>query len=161
MGAGDLPAGDDLAGDGFTLVQSRPRNVTPPAAVLYDGATRGFPLDDAGLYVEEHPTDQKVGLALIVLQGTLAGSPTVGSVLRAKRLLNRDTILTEITYATKAALADLLKAKEIALVRVDVEIPTGSQESRLLVRVLYENLLLNAALAKADRTRTKGVLING
>lgn len=158
MAAVELLAGEDLAGGGPVQVLSRPRNVTTPAAILYDGATRDFPRDTAGLYVEEHPTDQKVGLALIVVAGSLSGSPNVGSKLRTKRYLNPLTIRTEILYAVRVALADMLKAKEIALVRVDVELPDSS---RLLVRVVYENLLLNAASSTADRTRTKGVTING
>jgi len=156
MAAGESLAGEELAGDGPALVVSRSRNVSPPAAALYDGATRDFPLDENGLYVEEHPTDQKVGLAIIPLVGTLAGSPNIGSKLREKRYLNPLTIRTEILYAVKVALADLLKAKEIALVRVDVEL-VGS--SRLLVRVVYQNLLLNAATSTVERTRTKGVTI--
>ncbi len=158
MGAGDLPAGDDLAGDGFELVVSRPRNVSPPAAVLYDGATRDFPLDAAGLYTEEHPTDQKVGLALIVAQGTVSGSATLGSKLRAKRLINSETIRTEVAYIVNTALASLVAAKEIVIVRIDVDL--GAPD-RVLVRVVYENLLLNAALSKAERTRTQGVTFNG
>lgn len=156
MAAAEMLAGEDLAGDGPAQVFSRPRNVSPPAAILYDGATRDFPLDAAGLYVEEHPTDQKAALALIVLAGSLSGSPNIGSKLREKRYLNVLTIRTEILYVVKVALADLLKAKEIALIRVDVELVTSS---RLLVRVVYENLLLNAASSTAERTRTKGVTI--
>ena len=156
MGAGESLAGEELAGAGIELEVSRPRNVSPPAAALYDGATRDFTLDADGLYVEEHPTDQKVGLALIVLAGTLSGSPNIGSKLRAKRYLNPLTIRTEVLYAVKVALADLLKAKEITLVRVDVEL-VGS--TRLLVRVVYQNLLLNAATSTVERTRTKGVTI--
>lgn len=156
MGAGESLAGEELAGAGIELEVSRPRNVSPPAAALYDGATRDFTLDADGLYVEEHPTDQKVGLALIVLAGTLSGSPNIGSKLREKRYLNTLTIRTEVLYAVKVALADLLKAKEITLVRVDVEL-VGS--TRLLVRVVYQNLLLNAATSTVERTRTKGVTI--
>ena len=158
MGAGDLPAGDDLAGDGFELVVSRPRNVSPPAAILYDGASRDFPLDADGRPIEEHPTDQKVGLALIVVQGTVAGSSTLGSKLRNKRYINDTTIRTEITYIVNTALASLVAAKEIAIARVDVDV---GESSRVLVRVVYENLLLNAALSKAERTRTQGVTFNG
>ena len=146
MAAVELLAGEDLAGGGPTLVLSRPRNVTVPAAIRYDGATRDFPLDDAGLYIEEYPTDQKVGLALIVVAGSLSGSPNIGSKLRAKRYLNPLTIRTEILFVIKVALADLLKAKEIALARVDVELVSGT---RLLVSVVYENLLLNAASSTA------------
>lgn len=156
MGAGESLAGEELAGTGIELEVSRPRNVSPPAAALYDGATRDFTLDADGLYVEEHPTDQKVGLALIVLAGTISGSPNIGSKLREKRYLNTLTIRTEVLYAVKVALADLLKAKEITLVRVDVEL-VGS--TRLLVRVVYQNLLLNAATSTVERTRTKGVTI--
>lgn len=156
MGAGESLAGEELAGAGIELEVSRPRNVSPPAAALYDGATRDFTLDADGLYVEEHPTDQKVGLALIVLAGTISGSPNIGSKLREKRYLNTLTIRTEVLYAVKVALADLLKAKEITLVRVDVEL-VGS--TRLLVRVVYQNLLLNAATSTVERTRTKGVTI--
>lgn len=158
MGAGDLPAGDDLAGDGFELEVSRPRNVSPPAAILYDGASRDFPIDATGLPVEEHPTDQKVSLALIVVQGTVAGSSTLGSKLRNKRLINSETIRTEVAYIVNTALASLVAAKEIVIVRIDVDL--GAPD-RVLVRVVYENLLLNAALSKAERTRTQGVTFNG
>lgn len=157
MAAAETLAGEDLAGDGPALVLSRPRNVKVPAAILYDGATRDFPRDENGLYVEEHPTDQKVGLALIVIEGTLSGSPNIGSKLREGRYLNPLTIRTEITYVVKTALADLIKAKEIALVRIDVELVSGS--ARLLVRVVYENLLLSASSSKSDRTRTRGVTL--
>ncbi len=154
MGAAQYPAGNGPAGEDPLPALTAPRNVQPPAALLFDGASRAFPLDANGLYRAIHPVDQRVALALLIALGTVGSAPSLGSSLRAIRRIV-PTTPTDARNRIDVALSDLVAARDIEVTKVEVETrraPTGS----LLVAVSYRNLRLSALSSTPTR-----IVING
>jgi hypothetical protein len=138
-----MPAGTFPAGIGPCGLDPLPdplpaRDVSPPVALRFDGATQDFPLDANGRYLSIHPVDQQVALALLIGLGTLPSVPTVGAAFRQ---ITRITNATETQAANmaRAALAKLVAAKEVQIVTIDVEVrlPQGSTS----IAVTYLNLV--------------------
>lgn len=136
-GAGQFEAGQELAGEDGLPALSPPRNVTPPAAILFNGATFTFPFTAAGLLTPLDPTDQKVALALLVRRGTLAAVPAMGATFREIRKIDRYTP-AKVTDAVNRALADLVASKAISILSITVE--TQRLNGRIVLAVSYRNL---------------------
>jgi hypothetical protein len=138
-GFGWLPAGVGPAGYNPVVPPNAPRDVRPPAALLFDGGTRDFPLDENGFYRAIHPVDQKVALALCVSRGAIAAVPGIGNKLRTIQRVRRDVAITLVNNYVREALADLIAAKSIQVdkIEVDPDVP-----GRLLFAVTYLNLEL-------------------
>ena len=64
-GAGSSPAGAEPCGEYVLPAPVAARDVTAPASLYFDGATKTFPLDANGRYRSLHPVDQAVALALL------------------------------------------------------------------------------------------------
>lgn len=138
MGAGDFEAGPlDPAGEDPVADPPAPRRVTLPAALLFDGATADFPLDSAGLYKSSHTVDQRVALALIPRQGTVASVPGLGSRLRSIKRATGALAVAKARDYVDLALAALVLAGDIEVVDVQVESPGRGQ---IAVAVTYKNL---------------------
>ncbi len=151
MGAGEFDAGvDDIAGEDPLPAISPPRDVTPPAALLYDGATRAHPLDADGRYLGIHPVDQRVALALLVTLGSVSSVPGLGSGLRKIKKITRKTP-AEVRNAVDLALADLVDAKDIEVRRVDIEV-RGAPTGGFAVAVSYVNKRLTSSKPRTFRT---------
>ncbi len=135
-GAGEFGAGEELAGEDGVPALSPPRNVTPPAALYFNGATFLFD-DDGELLRSIDPTDQAVALALFIRQGTLASVPEMGATFRSIRKIDRYTP-AKVNEALRLALASLVRAKSIEVVRVQVE--TQRVNGRIVLAVSYRNL---------------------
>ena len=89
MGAGDYDAGDtDIAGEDPIAALSAARGLIPPAALVFDGATRTFLSDDDGRLKSVHPVDQKVALAVLIQQKKLSSTPDTGSTLKEIKYLD-------------------------------------------------------------------------
>jgi len=141
MGAGAFPAGVGPAGADPLPVPfgaTPPRNRTPPAALLFDGASQDFLLDPAtGLYREINPVDQQVALALLVNLGSITSAPEVGAPFRSILRITPST-KTEATRMAQDALADLVQQQLIQVVTVEVDVYF---EGGFAVAVQYRNLV--------------------
>ena len=149
-GAGEWPAGDELAGEDGVPALSPPRNVSPPVALKFNGTLFLFEDDGSGLLASIDPTDQEVALALLIRKGTLASAPNVGATFREIKKLDRYTP-AKVNDAVNLALASLLARKAITLKSAQVE--TNRRNGRLLIAVSYVNL-------KRTPTRPTTVQIN-
>lgn len=139
LGIGWYPAGLGPAGYDPVVPPNAPRDVRPPAALLFDGQTRDFPLDANGFYREVHPVDQKVELALCVSRGAIASVPGIGNKLRTIQRVRVAVAETLCRNYIDEALADLLKAKSISVEKITID---TSVPGRLLFAVAYLNLEL-------------------
>ena len=137
LGIGWYPAGYGPAGYDPVVPPDAPRVVRPPTAMLFDGQTRDFPLDENGFYREVHPVDQEVELALCVSRGAIASVPGIGNKLRTIQRVRAAVAETLCQNFINEALADLIKAKsiEIQSIVIDTIVP-----GRLLYAVSYRNL---------------------
>ncbi len=142
MGAGDFEAGLGLAGEDPLPELSPARNVTPPDALWFDGATADFLLEN-GLYRSLHPVDQAVALALCIRQNTLGSAPNTGNLLRTIRKLGPTTAATADTMV-RNALSSLVLNGDIEIREVQVQ--TRTPQGALLVAVTYKNLRKTAPL---------------
>lgn len=143
-----------LAGLGFVgydpvVPPGAPRRVEPPPALLFDGQTRDFPLDENGFYKASHPVDQEVALALCVSRGAIASVSSVGNRLRTISRVSRNVADTLARTYIREGLADLVAAKSIEIedVQIDQSVP-----GRLLFSVTYLNLELAYTTGNLART---------
>lgn len=137
MGAGNFPAGAGPAGLDPLPPPSPPRDVSPPAALYFDGRTQGFPLDAQGRYVGIHPVDQAVALALIVRLGTLGAVPEQGAAFRDIRKITPSTG-TQATDMARIALAAIVQRGDITI--LDIQVETRRTMGAVLIAVSYKNL---------------------
>lgn len=158
MGLGDFPCGDFPAGDDPTPARAAQRTVSPTVAALFDPSVKDFPLGANGQYLAIDPVDQRVALALTVVEETLAGNPEIGSGLRKIKYLDPKKINAAVTDTVKVALVSELSAKNIALVSIDIDMPNASA---LLVRVTYQNLRLAKTADDAATTVSLKVKLHG
>lgn len=138
-GAGQFPAGEELAGEDAVPALSPPRAVTTPAAILFNGATFTFPFLVSGLLTPLDPVDQQVALALLVRFGTLASVPALGAKFRQIKKIDRTTP-AKVNDMVNETLSDLLARRAITLRSVKVE--TLRANGRILLAVEYVNLRL-------------------
>lgn len=138
MGAGSFPAGLGLCGLDPLPNPVPPRSVTFPVALQYDGQSKDFLLDANGEYLSIHPVDQAVALALILGLGTISSAPSAGAAFRQiKRITN--TTPKQAEDMVRAALRDLVNAKKISIVTINVE--TRMTQGSTLIDVTYVNLV--------------------
>lgn len=138
MGLGDFPCGGSPCGHDALPPPVPPRTTQPPVALRYDGATKDFLKDDSGRYLEVHPVDQEVALALCVGLGTLPSVPGAGAAFRKiKRITNSTPNLA--SDMAKAALSDLVRAGKIQIqsIAAETRVPPGAT----LIAVTYVNLV--------------------
>lgn len=107
----------------------------PPLALTWDPATKDYERDADGLYVERHPVDAAVVLALTVSLKGLPGAPETGHALRGISPMV-PTTQSEVETAVRAALARLLRAGDITIVAIET---SGNAFGLLLVTVRYLN----------------------
>lgn len=138
MGAGQYGFGLGPGGQDPVLAPSSPRNAKPPAALLFNGASRSFPLDANGRYGGIHPIDQKVALALILQSNTLASVPEIGNNVRGIRKIDRRTA-NKVRDEVTRALADMVSNGDIQVLSIEVETRT-SVTGAILFAVTYTNL---------------------
>ncbi len=135
MPAGDELAGEGLAGDALALPTAG-TVLRPPAAVHFDAVLRDYPLGSDGRYVEIHPVDSRVQMALSMALGRIASTPTTGNALRRIPYLNPKRIKAQATDAVRQALAPIIADGDITLDDLIVE---TRQRHAVLVQVDYYN----------------------
>lgn len=77
-GAGFDGAGQSGAGNEQAPTIPAARNVRPPHALYLDLSTMDFPMDDDGRYIEVHPVDHEVFMAIGPEQGSIMAAPNQG-----------------------------------------------------------------------------------
>lgn len=107
----------------------------PPKALTWDPTTKDYLRDADGLYVELHPVDAAVILALTVSLKGLPGAPETGHALRGISPMV-PTTQSQAETAVRAALARLLRAGDITIVAIET---SGNAFGLLLVTVRYLN----------------------
>lgn len=107
----------------------------PPAALRWNPATKDYDRDTDGLYVEVHPVDAAVVLALTVALKSLPADQTAGIALRGIRP-NTPKTQAQVETAVRQALARLLAAGDITLVAIETD---GNAFGLLYVVVRYYN----------------------
>lgn len=149
MALGDYLAGLGLAGYDPQIPPGAPRNVQPPAALRFDGASRDFPLDANGFYQESHSVDQEVDLVLCVSRGAIASASSVGNKLRTISRVSKSVAEALARTYIREGLAPLVAAKSIQVqdIAIDQSVP-----GRLLFAVTYLNLEL--AYVTGNKART-------
>jgi len=147
MALGDYPCGTGPCGYD-PIVTGTPRTFTTPAAIRYDGASRSFVQDSAGLLTACHPVDRLMAIGLLVKRGSLASSPTTGHTLHEITDLGSPNLAREVSDRLTQAqpVARVLAAGDARIDSIEHEIrPHGG----IAVAVHYTNLR-----ATQDRART-------
>lgn len=140
MGAADYPFGYGFWGADPVIPPGSPRQVTPPVALRHTRDGRDFELDANGFYREIHPVDQKVALALVIVEGSLSSVPEMGNRLRTINRVSQAKGRTLAEQYVRLALSDLLKNGDVSIVKVEVD---NAIKGRLVVAVTYKNLRVN------------------
>ncbi len=107
----------------------------PPLALTWNPATKDYERDADGLYVERHPVDAAVILALTVSLKGLPGSQETGNELRGIPPMV-PTTQSQADTAVRAALSRLIRQGDITIVAVETQ---GNAYGLLLVTVRYFN----------------------
>ena len=138
MGAGSCPAGHAPAGADAGVSSGPPRPTTYPRAIQFLAQQRGFPIDDAGRYIDVHPVDQRVAMKLTFVAGSLGSNQEIGHKLRSIPYTTAATVPAEVRDAVALALADELAAGEIKILEIVTE---AVSLARIAVVVSYVNLV--------------------
>jgi hypothetical protein len=150
-GFGWYPLGYTPLGYNPVIPPDAPRDVSPPAALRFDGQSRDYLLDANGFYNSSHPVDQKVALALSVSRGAIAAAPEIGNKLRTIKRVTATVATTLAKQYIRECLAEFTAAKSIEI--LDIQIDT-SVPGRLLFAVTYLNLELAYLTDNKARTLT-------
>lgn len=107
----------------------------PPRALLWNHETHDYDRDDDGQYVESHPVDAAVDLALTVRRGSLPSAPDVGHDLAGIEPIGprRDA---KARAAVRKALQRLIARGDITILEIAVD---GTDAGLLYVAVTYTN----------------------
>lgn len=132
-----FPAGIGPAGFAPARNPGPPTDRIPPRAVNYDPISRDY-TTTANLYDAIHPVDQATVIALTVERGSIKSAPEIGIPFSTIQRAGGQTLETQCRDCVNIALADLLSAKKIELVRVDVEAVVRGQ---VKIAVTYKNLV--------------------
>jgi hypothetical protein len=139
MGAGDTQAGSAPAGIDPPPSPTPPRDVQPPQALLFDGATRDVPLDANGRYEEADPVDHRVAVALFSTLAAIPSAQEIGNTVAKAPIDDPAPLQRDVEARVRAALKDELDAQNIALLTIAA---TVTVRWRIQVTVVYQNLRL-------------------
>lgn len=123
MGAGSYPAGLGPAGLDPLPDATVPREGLPPVALLFDGATKDFPLDADGFYRSVGIGAQKVELALIRVFGKMPIAANEGLDLTGVVPAPGEKLSMDGENRVRAALAQPLAAGEIEILSITTTSP--------------------------------------
>jgi len=140
MGAGSFPAGSGPAG-ADPIQSGTPNGIVEPTAIRYEGASKDFALDAAGNYRRVHPVDQAVAIGMMVRQGQLKSSPTIGNTLDQITYLTGPNLKSNVENRVRTAnpIAALLASGSISIDHIDHNTTGG----KLVAVLYYRNLKLD------------------
>jgi hypothetical protein len=131
-GCGESPCGLD------TQTPTAPRNVTPPAALAFNGITKDFSLDANGLYESAHPVDSRFFNVMRIAANSIRSAQDVGHTVGSIAYIDKRTVQASVENRVRVAAADMVNA---GLVRIrDIELDT-SVRGRIAYAVHYVNLV--------------------
>ena len=139
MGLGEYELGSAPWGFDPPETAPPPRTVLPPQALYFDGKTADFPLDEEGHYVEVHPVDHRVEIALFTTFTKVPVAPDVGSTVASIPIQDDAAMTADADARVRTALRDLIAAGDIELVSVKA---WAHPRWRAHVEVVYKNLQL-------------------
>lgn len=144
MPLGDYPLGDVPLGDDGT------DNVPPDAvsqlqAMYFDPNARDFPLGDDGRYVDLHPVDAAVEIALFIEFGAIGSSADAGQTLRQIQSPIGKSVAADVSDRVRRAVAHLVERGLIRIVSIENDAPN---RHTLFVRFTYVNLQTSQAVVK-------------
>lgn len=142
MGAGTYRAGIGLAGANPLATVGVQSTTGPQRAAKYDPFTKTFPLDANGNFIDVHPVDQGVAMALGISVGKLRSAPTTGHGLLALPRASPSKSKSDVTAAVNEALAPWVARGDIAIVSIDSDTPNPNINGTTIVAVSYHNLRL-------------------
>lgn len=136
MPLGDFPLGDVPLGDDGT------DNVPPDAvsqlrAMYFDPQSRDFPMGDDGRYVDLHPVDAAVELALFIEFGSIGSSAELGQTLREIPSPIGRSVASDVSDRVRRAVAHIVEKGLIRIVSIENDAPN---RHTLFVRFTYVNL---------------------
>ena len=138
-GAGSGVAGAGLAGKSAPASLA-PRDVRPPRALYFDGASRDMLLVTAtGLYRSLHPVDQKMAMALVLRRGSIPVAPDLGSTFHEIGIGEEEAMTADAIQRASQAAALLIQVGDVRITSVRC---FSSRVSRVRVEVDYLNLRL-------------------
>lgn len=121
-GAGAFDAGEGDAGwEVLTPGVARSKTLVP--APKFDPLTRRYLIGDGGALIEEHPVLARARHLLGIRRRGIASAPTVGIPLARLRAARQDQVQREVEDAVRIALAPLVDAGDLEIVRVQIELP--------------------------------------
>lgn len=109
-----------------TITQARELDELTREPILVDGA-----------FVDTHPVDQEVLLALGTTRGSIMGMPNFGSGIMSITHID-DAFESKVRAKIHEALSKLIQAKKISLTNIIIETSPNS------VEVQYKNLIKNS-----------------
>lgn len=114
-------------------------------APRYDGKTRDFPVDAAGVLKSCHPVDHMMMIGLCTRRGSWKSSPEVGHDLFNIQLLGAQSSQAGVERSVLAAepIATLIKNGDVEILSVQSESGADRAPNGLLVAVDYRNLRLD------------------
>ena len=131
MSAGLYPAGYGPCGLDPLPTASTARSVVAPVALMFDGATRDFPLNPAtGRYYGVTPVAQRVELALLTQFGKTPAAPTMGLNLSGVVPVSGDKLQADVDSAVRTAIATPISKGDIKILEI-----TGTSPNRGRIRV--------------------------
>lgn len=147
MGKGSSPAGTTPAGyDPSPSIDGT--DYTPPWAPYIDGAQMDVPINDDGLYLEVHPVDHEVEMAILNEFGTIPTSQDIGAEFSTLPIDTDQVMTAEARRRADRALAELIRRKDIQLIEVRAY---SRVNGRAHLDIRYRNLRLTN---EDDPTRT-------
>lgn len=138
MGLGQYPCGVGPCGLDPLPAASAARSVVAPSALMFDGASRDFPLNPAtGRYYGVTPVAQRVELALLIALGKVPAVPTLGIQLANIVPVTGPKLQTDVETAVNTALATPLQRGDIAILTIR---GTSAIRGRITVYVRFQDL---------------------
>ncbi len=135
-GAGFDGAGQSGAGNEQAPTIPAARNVRPPHALYLDLSTMDFPMDENGRYIEIHPVDHAVFMAIGPEQGSIMAMPGQGLAWQSMPYESEAVMQRRANEMVRAKLAELLSRGDIADLTVTLRSNVVGR-GRVLVR--YKN----------------------
>lgn len=118
-------------------VETEARDVTPPPALLLDGKTLDFVLDDKGRYKQQHPIDTKVWHRLRIKNASMRSAPGTGNGVANRAYIDPRTIEAQVKDEVRLAVQDMIDAGEIEDRGIDLDLSTPG---RVMYQYNYTNL---------------------
>jgi hypothetical protein len=121
LGAANFPGGFGRGGLDPVPEVSKATAKRPPRALLFDGLTKDYALDDEGRYLAVHPVDATVFQILRTVVGSIASAPSTGQTVGAIPFIDKKKIFAQVDDAVRVALKALVDRGSVQILAIIVE----------------------------------------